>query len=173
MKNCSNLISFVERLLSWLMWPVIVVSDAIVALFVRAMTWFKICPTKMFSRCCRFVAMVLGKTTGYAPFDCIYLMAGLVRRLWKYDGNNNSTLLTKTPLLQLMQTLSSKLTGHQPCHTIKNEKYSSMRNSPWTKNIGYTESHYRGLVKLYDRFKDSTIGFNILAFPCNQFGEQE
>ncbi|KAL7460994.1 hypothetical protein ACHAXS_001432 [Conticribra weissflogii] len=38
---------------------------------------------------------------------------------------------------------------------------------------GYTESHYRGLVELYDKFKNSAIGFNILAFPCNQFGEQE
>jgi len=39
---------------------------------------------------------------------------------------------------------------------------------------GYTESHYKGLVELYHRFKDSTpVGFTILAFPCNQFGEQE
>ncbi|KAL9182927.1 hypothetical protein ACHAXT_004206 [Thalassiosira profunda] len=38
---------------------------------------------------------------------------------------------------------------------------------------GYTESHYRGLVQLYNQFKGSPIGFNILAFPCNQFGEQE
>lgn len=38
---------------------------------------------------------------------------------------------------------------------------------------GYTESHYRGLVELYNQFKESPVGFNILAFPCNQFGEQE
>lgn len=38
---------------------------------------------------------------------------------------------------------------------------------------GYTESHYRGLVDLYNQFKSSPVGFNILAFPCNQFGEQE
>jgi len=38
---------------------------------------------------------------------------------------------------------------------------------------GYTESHYSGLVKLYNQFKSSPVGFNILAFPCNQFGEQE
>lgn len=38
---------------------------------------------------------------------------------------------------------------------------------------GYTESHYRGLVQLYEQFKASPVGFNILAFPCNQFGEQE
>mmetsp|Transcript_10545 Transcript_10545/g.23005 ORF Transcript_10545/g.23005 Transcript_10545/m.23005 type:complete len:271 (+) Transcript_10545:135-947(+) len=38
---------------------------------------------------------------------------------------------------------------------------------------GYTESHYDGLVQLYNRFKASPIGFDILAFPCNQFGEQE
>ena len=38
---------------------------------------------------------------------------------------------------------------------------------------GYTESHYNGLVKLYNEFKSSPVGFNILAFPCNQFGKQE
>eukprot|EP00578_Thalassiosira_sp_NH16_P010573 CAMPEP_0181113222 /NCGR_PEP_ID=MMETSP1071-20121207/20233_1 /TAXON_ID=35127 /ORGANISM="Thalassiosira sp., Strain NH16" /LENGTH=249 /DNA_ID=CAMNT_0023197247 /DNA_START=120 /DNA_END=869 /DNA_ORIENTATION=- len=38
---------------------------------------------------------------------------------------------------------------------------------------GYTQSHYDGLVKLHRQFKDSPIGFDILAFPCNQFGEQE
>eukprot|EP00986_Skeletonema_menzelii_P004043 scaffold1332_cov137-Skeletonema_menzelii.AAC.5 len=38
---------------------------------------------------------------------------------------------------------------------------------------GYTESHYNGLVELYSQFKASAFGFNILAFPCNQFGEQE
>lgn len=38
---------------------------------------------------------------------------------------------------------------------------------------GYTESHYKGLVELYNQFKASPMGFNILAFPCNQFGEQE
>ena len=38
---------------------------------------------------------------------------------------------------------------------------------------GYTESHYKGLVELYSQFKSSAVGFNILAFPCNQFGEQE
>jgi len=37
---------------------------------------------------------------------------------------------------------------------------------------GYTESHYNGLIKLHDQFKASAA-FNILAFPCNQFGGQE
>ena len=37
---------------------------------------------------------------------------------------------------------------------------------------GYTESHYRGLVELYESLKDSGK-FEILAFPCNQFGAQE
>ncbi len=39
--------------------------------------------------------------------------------------------------------------------------------------LGYTESHYTGLVHLHYRFKNSPVGFNILAFPCNQFGNQE
>ena len=36
---------------------------------------------------------------------------------------------------------------------------------------GYTESHYRGLVDLWSNIKDEEI--EILAFPCNQFGQQE
>jgi glutathione peroxidase len=44
---------------------------------------------------------------------------------------------------------------------------------------GYTDSHYRSLVKLwkqldqYSRSAGITNTFNILAFPCNQFGQQE
>jgi glutathione peroxidase-family protein len=37
---------------------------------------------------------------------------------------------------------------------------------------GYTESHYKGLVELYDTFK-GTNKFEILAFPSNEFGKQE
>jgi glutathione peroxidase-family protein len=36
---------------------------------------------------------------------------------------------------------------------------------------GYTDSHYRSLVKLYKQIDSKPI--NILAFPCNQFGQQE
>lgn len=36
---------------------------------------------------------------------------------------------------------------------------------------GYTESHYRGLVQLWEAVKDQPV--EILAFPCNQFGQQE
>jgi glutathione peroxidase len=41
---------------------------------------------------------------------------------------------------------------------------------------GYTESHYNGLIKLYDtiqRNSDYSDKITILAFPCNQFGQQE
>ena len=38
-------------------------------------------------------------------------------------------------------------------------------------NCGFTYSNYRELVDLYDRYHES--GLEILAFPCNQFGEQE
>jgi hypothetical protein len=37
---------------------------------------------------------------------------------------------------------------------------------------GYTESHYNGLVALWNKLKDSGA-VEILAFPCNQFGKQE
>jgi glutathione peroxidase len=36
---------------------------------------------------------------------------------------------------------------------------------------GYTESHYRGLVQLWEAVKHHPV--EILAFPCNQFGQQE
>ncbi|XP_010524011.1 PREDICTED: probable glutathione peroxidase 5 [Tarenaya hassleriana] len=36
---------------------------------------------------------------------------------------------------------------------------------------GFTESNYTQLTELYRRYKDS--GFEILAFPCNQFLNQE
>jgi glutathione peroxidase len=36
---------------------------------------------------------------------------------------------------------------------------------------GYTESHYHGLVELYSAVADAPV--TILAFPCNQFGQQE
>lgn len=36
---------------------------------------------------------------------------------------------------------------------------------------GYTESHYRGLVDLWNNVEKEEV--DILAFPCNQFGAQE
>ena len=38
-------------------------------------------------------------------------------------------------------------------------------------HCGYTESHYRGLVELYNAVPRDYV--KILAFPCNQFGAQE
>lgn len=37
---------------------------------------------------------------------------------------------------------------------------------------GYTESHYEGMVELYNEFSETGM-FNIVAFPCNQFDDQE
>lgn len=37
---------------------------------------------------------------------------------------------------------------------------------------GYTESHYQGLVQLWSQL-GSSGNFHLLAFPCNQFGNQE
>ena len=37
---------------------------------------------------------------------------------------------------------------------------------------GYTDSHYRGLVRLWRQISPSEQ-VNLLAFPCNQFGAQE
>ena len=41
---------------------------------------------------------------------------------------------------------------------------------------GYTESHYNGLIELYNtiqKHSDYSNKIQILAFPCNQFGQQE
>lgn len=35
---------------------------------------------------------------------------------------------------------------------------------------GYTESHYTSLVELYSQISENPV--NIIAFPCNQFGQQ-
>ncbi|XP_066152423.1 glutathione peroxidase-like [Euwallacea fornicatus] len=37
---------------------------------------------------------------------------------------------------------------------------------------GYTKSNYAELVEMYDQYHE-TKGLCILAFPCNQFGDQE
>ena len=37
---------------------------------------------------------------------------------------------------------------------------------------GYTDNHYKSLVRLQELFEE-TGRFNVLAFPCNQFGKQE
>ena len=37
---------------------------------------------------------------------------------------------------------------------------------------GFTDSHYKQLVKLYTTLRSSGK-FEIIAFPCNQFGAQE
>jgi len=38
---------------------------------------------------------------------------------------------------------------------------------------GYTESHYQQLVDMWNKLGQDENNFNILAFPCNQFGQQE
>merc|ERR1712003_90747 len=38
-------------------------------------------------------------------------------------------------------------------------------------NCGFTASNYKDLVELYDKYRGDD--FEILAFPCNQFGGQE
>lgn len=37
---------------------------------------------------------------------------------------------------------------------------------------GFTDTHYRELSRLYDLMRASG-NFEVLAFPCNQFGGQE
>jgi len=36
---------------------------------------------------------------------------------------------------------------------------------------GYTDVNYKEMAELYEKYKDK--GFEILGFPCNQFGKQE
>ena len=55
------------------------------------------------------------------------------------------------------------------------ESYPSPHQVSLVVNVashcGYTDLNYRELVKLQEEF--SGQGFTVLAFPCNQFGEQE
>jgi len=37
---------------------------------------------------------------------------------------------------------------------------------------GYTDGHYKALIRLKNEMESSGM-FEILAFPCNQFGQQE
>ncbi|KAK6158309.1 hypothetical protein DH2020_005623 [Rehmannia glutinosa] len=43
--------------------------------------------------------------------------------------------------------------------------------SKWYMATGLTQSNYKELNILYEKYKDQ--GFEILAFPCNQFASQE
>jgi glutathione peroxidase len=56
-----------------------------------------------------------------------------------------------------------------PLSTYKSAKVILVVNV--ASNCGYTYTNYRELNDLYDRYKHR--GLEILAFPCNQFGEQE
>ncbi|RVW16461.1 putative phospholipid hydroperoxide glutathione peroxidase 6, mitochondrial [Vitis vinifera] len=51
-------------------------------------------------------------------------------------------------------------------------KYSRAQNQSMTSPLsGLTNSNYTELNQLYEKYKDQ--GLEILAFPCNQFGEEE
>lgn len=38
---------------------------------------------------------------------------------------------------------------------------------------GYTDDNYEQLERIYQKYKDAEDGFEVLGFPCNQFGAQE
>ena len=56
-----------------------------------------------------------------------------------------------------------------PLSTYKDNKVILVVNV--ASNCGYTHTNYNELQALYDRLHDK--GLEILAFPCNQFGQQE
>ena len=53
--------------------------------------------------------------------------------------------------------------------TVNNMQISLVVNV--ASECGYTDLNYRELVSLQEDYHDR--GFNVLAFPCNQFGGQE
>ncbi|XP_057519413.1 probable glutathione peroxidase 8 [Amaranthus tricolor] len=65
--------------------------------------------------------------------------------------------------------------------TVKNAKGNDVKLSDYMGKVllivnvaskcGMTNSNYTELNQLYDKYKDQ--GLEILAFPCNQFGDEE
>ena len=51
------------------------------------------------------------------------------------------------------------------------KKYKALLITNVASSCGFTNKQYRGLVKLHEKYRDR--GFEILAFPCNQFMGQE
>ncbi|KRX09772.1 Thioredoxin-like fold [Pseudocohnilembus persalinus] len=74
----------------------------------------------------------------------------------KTIGKSDSDQIT-TNAENLFQLSANEITG-------QNVELSKFQQSLTVKN-------YQELDKLYDKYKDQ--GFEILAFPCNQFGKQE
>ncbi|MDK0882661.1 redoxin domain-containing protein, partial [Clostridium perfringens] len=77
-----------------------------------------------------------------------------------------------------MASQSSKSTVHD--FTVKDAKGNDVDLSQYkgktllivnvASQCGLTNSNYTELSQLYGKYKDQ--GFEILAFPCNQFGAQ-
>ena len=90
-------------------------------------------------------------------------------RFDKSKGGQN--LMAEISHIDSFYSLSANDIDNKPFHFKQLEdKVTVIVNV--ASQCGYTESHYRGLVELYNMFKD-TNKFEILAFPSNQFGHQE
>ncbi|KAK6179163.1 hypothetical protein SNE40_011583 [Patella caerulea] len=72
-------------------------------------------------------------------------------------------------------SLSKKLQGCMRVH-CPNKYYCLFLQVTLVVNVasecGYTDGHYRSLVRLQNKLGQHNK-FSVLAFPCNQFGEQE
>ncbi|KAI7988599.1 putative phospholipid hydroperoxide glutathione peroxidase [Camellia lanceoleosa] len=101
-----------------------------------------------------------------------------------YQSNNASS--TTRPVLCSLRsehTMASQSQKPQSVHelTVKDVKGNDVDLSMYKGKVllivnvasqcGLTNSNYTELSKLYEQYKDK--GLEILAFPCNQFGEQE
>jgi glutathione peroxidase len=56
------------------------------------------------------------------------------------------------------------------CEACRERAERTCHDAAWTGECGFTPQ-YAGLQQLYERF--AARGFEVLGFPCNQFGKQE
>ena len=83
-------------------------------------------------------------------------------------------LSTMLPCCNAQETLYGYSVQDAQGNTVSLEKYAASK-VVIVVNVasfcGYTYTNYRGLMDLYERYHEH--GLEILAFPSNQFGEQE
>ena len=101
--------------------------------------------------------------------------------MFKDALNALSGLVGGASLKEPVKSPNGKNFFDAPGVTIDNEKIARMGDLCMGKKAilvvnvaskwGLTDSNYKELVQIYDEFKGQ--GFEIIAYPCNQFGSQE
>ncbi len=88
--------------------------------------------------------------------------------IYGYNKKNNGIIKNKMDTIKIIDITVKTIDGiEKPLSDYKGKVLMIVNVA---SKCGYTKQ-YDGLQKLYDKYK--TGGFEILAFPCNDFGEQE